>query len=128
LTPARSAALKVLDLLPTPFGAQMDYESVKYYYDTFIDTSSDESDGDTDILKAAATFIHEHNESQLPRHRGLVPGRAANLERNREAGHVQLCNDYFHPTEAVFKAQFRRRFRMSRKVFMNIIEGMRLHD
>jgi hypothetical protein len=26
----------------------MDYESVKYYYDTFIDTSSDESDGDTD--------------------------------------------------------------------------------
>jgi hypothetical protein len=106
----------------------MDYESVKYYYDTFIDTSSDESDGDTDILMAAATFIHEHNESQLPRHRGSVPGRAPNLERNREAGHVQLYNDYFHPTEAVFKAQFRRRFRMSRKVFMNIIEGVRLHD
>jgi hypothetical protein len=53
----------------------MDYESVKYYYDTFIDTSSDESDGDTDILMAAATFIHEHNESQLTRHRGSVPGR-----------------------------------------------------
>jgi hypothetical protein len=57
-----------------------------------------------------------------------VPGQAANLDRNRENGHGQLYVDYFHPETALYRNYFRRRFWMSRKLFGQIIEGVRLHD
>uniref|UniRef100_A0A0D3BVT6 DDE Tnp4 domain-containing protein n=1 Tax=Brassica oleracea var. oleracea TaxID=109376 RepID=A0A0D3BVT6_BRAOL len=48
----------------------------------------------------------------------------AYIERNREAGHNRLSNDYFteNPTyEAHF---FRRRFRMNKELFMRIVYGL----
>jgi hypothetical protein len=46
-----------------------------------------------------------------------VPGRATNLDRNRENGHVQLYADYFHLETALYRNYFWSRFRMSRKLF-----------
>jgi hypothetical protein len=57
-----------------------------------------------------------------------MKGRATNLDRNWENGHVQLHADYFHPETALYRNYFRRRFWMSRKLFGQIIEGVRLHD
>jgi hypothetical protein len=57
-----------------------------------------------------------------------VSGQAANLDRNREAGHVHLYADYFHLEEALYRNYFWRRFRMSMKLFGRIIEGVCLHD
>jgi hypothetical protein len=39
----------------------------------------------------------------MPQWKGSMAGRATNLERNREAGHVQLYTDYFHPEGVVPK-------------------------
>jgi hypothetical protein len=35
-----------------------------------------------------------------------VKGRAANLDRNRENGHVHLYADYFHPETALYRNYF----------------------
>jgi hypothetical protein len=57
-----------------------------------------------------------------------VKGRAANLDRNQENGHVRLYADYFHPETVLYQNYFWRRFRMSRKLFGRIIEGVRVYD
>jgi hypothetical protein len=79
-------------------------------------------------MVACATILNEENENYMPQWRGSMPGRAANLDHNREAGPVQLYADYFHPELALYRNYFWRCFRMSRKVFGRIIEGVRLHD
>jgi hypothetical protein len=64
-----------------------------FYHHFIISSSDDESDCDTDILMASTTFINEHNESQLPKFRGLTKPRKANLKRNRLGGHLRYLLD-----------------------------------
>ncbi|XP_013632485.1 PREDICTED: uncharacterized protein LOC106337935 [Brassica oleracea var. oleracea] len=45
----------------------------------------------------------------------------AYIERNREAGHNRLCNDYFSEDPTFSAHLFRRRFRMNKAVFMRIV-------
>ncbi|XP_048613423.1 uncharacterized protein LOC106383986 [Brassica napus] len=42
------------------------------------------------------------------------------IERDREGGHTRLVNDYFREN-ATYSAQFRRRFRMNKGLFMRIV-------
>ena len=50
--------------------------------------------------------------------------KRAYIERNREAGHNRLWNDYFSE-EATFSTHlFRRRFRMSKELFMRIVHAL----
>uniref|UniRef100_A0A0D3CX87 TF-B3 domain-containing protein n=1 Tax=Brassica oleracea var. oleracea TaxID=109376 RepID=A0A0D3CX87_BRAOL len=42
------------------------------------------------------------------------------IERDREGGHTRLVNDYFREN-ATYSAQFRRRFRMNKSLFMRIV-------
>ena len=46
--------------------------------------------------------------------------RRAYVERYREGGHNRLWNDYFS-VDATYSAQFRRRFRMNKDLFMRIV-------
>uniref|UniRef100_A0A0D3BFF4 DDE Tnp4 domain-containing protein n=1 Tax=Brassica oleracea var. oleracea TaxID=109376 RepID=A0A0D3BFF4_BRAOL len=46
--------------------------------------------------------------------------RRAYVERYREGGHSRLWNDYFSE-DATYSAQFRRRFRMNKDLFMRIV-------
>jgi hypothetical protein len=98
------------------------------FYKTIIEPSSDEeSDDDTELMMAVAMLLHDH--TSRPVYRGSVKGRKANVKRNREKVHYQLYRDYFHPTNPIFDAQrFRRRYRMSRKLFLRILNGVRVHD
>jgi hypothetical protein len=93
-----------------------------------IDSSSDqESDDDSELMMAATMLLHEHNTRPL--HSGSVKGRKAKVKRNREEGHYQLYRDYFHPTKPMFDVQtFSRRYRMSRKLFMTILNGVKPYD
>ena len=59
---------------------------------------------------------------------GTVPGRAPNLNHNRERGHALLYADYFANTPLFKPDKFRRRFRMARHVFNRIREGVVAHD
>ena len=98
--------------------------SNEFFYSHFTDTSDDSVDDDTDILVAAATLVHNFNETELSKHVGSVVGRAPALNRDRECGHWQLWKDYFHPIKPTYPTIiFRRRFRMAKYLFMRILEG-----
>ncbi|KAE9306054.1 hypothetical protein PR003_g21332 [Phytophthora rubi] len=55
---------------------------------------------------------------------GSVPGRAANVDRDREAGHARLIADYFAPNPVYNSRLFRRRFRMPPAMFDIVLEGV----
>jgi hypothetical protein len=60
----------------------------EFFYTHIFDESDTDSDNDANLVVAVANVLHEENEASLPQWRGSVPGRAANLDRNREVGHV----------------------------------------
>ncbi|XP_073362450.1 uncharacterized protein [Aegilops tauschii subsp. strangulata] len=99
----------------------------EFFFHHFI-CSSDDSSSDDEELVVAALVVHDHIQRQLPRYRGSVPGRAPNLNRNRERGHALLYDDYFSNTPLFKPDKFRRRFRMERHVFNHIREGVVAHD
>jgi hypothetical protein len=82
-----------------------------FFYTYFLKNWSDsEFDDDSDLMVAVASILNQENEVYMPQWRGSMPGQAANLDRNREAGHVQLYANYFHPESALYRNYFRHRF------------------
>jgi hypothetical protein len=81
-----------------------------FYTHFFKDWPDSEFDDDADLMVAVASILHEENETYMPQWRGSMLGRAANLHRNWEAGHVQLYADYFYSesrcTETIFNIVF----------------------
>jgi hypothetical protein len=78
-------------------------------------------------MMAAAMLLQEH--TSRPVYRCSVKGRKPNIKRNHEKGYYQLYRNYFHPTHPIFDAQrFRRCYGMSRKLFLTILNGVRVHD
>jgi hypothetical protein len=67
-------------------------------------------------------------DTPVKKHGWSRPGRAANLERDRESGHNRLCADYFSTTPTHDAAAFRRRYRMRRGLFLRILEGVTAYD
>ncbi|KAK1664178.1 hypothetical protein QYE76_052337 [Lolium multiflorum] len=111
---------------------QMDiWHMVEKFRAEVVDSSSDEeSDQSTQTLATtAASMIHEFTSNPGPVHRGSVKGRSKNLPRNRVEGQLRLHKDYFHLTNPVFSENlFRRRYRMSRDLFLVILRGVRNYD
>ncbi|XP_058771943.1 uncharacterized protein LOC131645627 [Vicia villosa] len=54
--------------------------------------------------------------------------RRSVIDRNREEGHIRLFNNYFSENPVYTDAQFRRRFRMHRHLFLRIVETLRNYD
>lgn len=76
-------------------------------------------------MVAAASVLHEHHDKQMPVYRGSTMGRQGNIKRNQVGGHVRLYNDYFHHIDLVYKEHmFQQRYRMSRDIFMDILQGV----
>ncbi|XP_058783356.1 uncharacterized protein LOC131658036 [Vicia villosa] len=54
--------------------------------------------------------------------------RRSVIDRNHEEWHIRLFNDYFSENPVYTDAQFRRRFRMHRHLFLRIVEALGNHD
>ncbi|KAK6120693.1 hypothetical protein DH2020_045567 [Rehmannia glutinosa] len=67
-----------------------------------------------------------HQESET-NHRGSIPGHVV-VNRDREIADRNLFNDYFAENPRYDEATFRRRFRMSRSLFLRIAGAVRNHD
>ena len=67
------------------------------------------------------------DEDEQPLHRGSIPSHIA-INRGREAGHVRLWNDYFSANPTCGEDLFRRHFRMSRDLFLCIVDAVKDHD
>ncbi|KAK1605723.1 hypothetical protein QYE76_029396 [Lolium multiflorum] len=107
------------------------WHMVEKFRAEIVDSSSDdESDQSAQTLATtAASMIHEFTSNPGPQHRGSVKGRSKNQSRNRMAGQARLHKDYFHLTNPIFPEKlFRRRYRMSRDMFLVIIRGVRNYD
>ncbi|XP_042404845.1 uncharacterized protein LOC121995074 [Zingiber officinale] len=50
------------------------------------------------------------------------------VQRNREAGHERLVNDYFSITPVYHDEIFRRRFRMRKELFLHIVNALENHS
>jgi hypothetical protein len=103
-------------------------KSIQTFYKNVIESSFDEeADDDTELMMAAAMLLHEH--TSRPVFRGSIKGRKPNVKRKSKRGHYKFYRDYFHPTRPIFDAhRFRCRYRMSRKLFLTILNGVRAHD
>ena len=76
------------------------------------ESSSDSSDDDDDLI--IEEFFPELLAQQniVTKRGGSLPGRRANLPRDRMLGHTRLMNDYFCDDAVYNERLFRRRFRM----------------
>lgn len=61
-------------------------------------------------------------------HGGSRPGRRENLVRKSEKGVEDLWNDYFAKVPTYGEMVFRRRYRMSSRLFNRILEAVCAHD
>ena len=66
-------------------------------------------------------------ENNKPSHRGSVPGRRC-IYRNREDVERNLWVDYFTENPRCNESMFRRQFRMSRSLFIHIVDAVKGHD
>jgi hypothetical protein len=89
----------------------------------FFDDSSSDDDDDLEMVTALyADFV----SSKRPKHGGSVPGHAL-VHRRKQAGHDRLMADYFVDEPIFGPATFRRRFRMSRDLFLRIANAVEAH-
>jgi hypothetical protein len=85
----------------------------------------DESDDDALILSLIAH--DEQEQRRKKRRRGSVPGREV-VYRGIHAGNLRIVVDYFADVPVYNDKIFRRRFRMSRNLFLRIVNGVEAHD
>ena len=86
----------------------------------------DNNDIEDQLIQEALQYLIQLTED-TPKRGGSVPGRRY-VNRNRAAGHERLFNDYFSDDPVYTDQQFRRRFRMKRDLFLEIVEAVRLKD
>jgi hypothetical protein len=67
-------------------------------------------------------------EKAIGRRGGSAPGRRKCKPRQRMEGYCILYADYFADSPLHGEAVFRRRFRMSRKLFLKIVYALREYD
>ena len=63
--------------------------------------------------------------NEKPRRGGSVPGQVKAKNRHRLQGYCMLYSDYFPDAPLHGERTFRRRYRMSRKLFLRIVNSIR---
>ncbi|EAY72993.1 hypothetical protein OsI_00866 [Oryza sativa Indica Group] len=84
------------------------------------------SDDDDYYIVAALLTDIEHKRTKRKR-RGSVPAREI-IHRDRFAGNLRIVADYFADPPVYNAKLFRRRFRMSRELFLRIVASVEAHD
>jgi hypothetical protein len=96
-------------------------------------SDSDISDGDFDrfaaiLVEWTALEGEEMEFEPESTHGGSRIGKKPNIDRNHLVAHEQLWKDYFSDNPTYTPQQFRRRYRMSKRLFYRIQETLRDHD
>ena len=86
----------------------------------------EEDNDDLHMLYAATRRSEGFSHGRIRRHRGSVPGHRM-INRDRVEGHERLYRDYFS-TPCVYESFFRMRFRMSRPLFLRIVNEVEQYD
>jgi len=84
------------------------------------DSSSDE---DYDV---AAIMLADLAKNEQPKHSGSVQGHEV-VRRNKQKGDAKLFDDYFAEEHVFGPVTFRRRFRMSKELFLRIAGAVEAH-
>ncbi|XP_048600198.1 putative nuclease HARBI1 isoform X1 [Brassica napus] len=84
-------------------------------------SSSDEVDEALEEIvdQVVDNFIHSMVDVQANK-----PKRRVYIERDRERGHNQLCNDYFKENPTYQPEMFMRHFRMNKPLFLRIVDRL----
>jgi hypothetical protein len=90
-----------------------------------VEEVDDEFDHILDLMMGE--YRKRKNEEQRKRRRGSVFGHEV-YDRSRGEHDLKLFNEYFAERPTYLEKYFRRRFRMSRPLFMRIAEGVKQHD
>ena len=96
------------------------------FYDAF------DFDDDTHVLafQVAIDAVAEeesNNQGRRTRYRGSILGHNI-VNCNRKEGELRIYNDYFAENPKFTETQFRRRFRMSRHLFLWIANAVEAHN
>ncbi|XP_004516970.1 uncharacterized protein, partial [Cicer arietinum] len=102
----------------------MDPNNSKELNKFFWELIEDEFVDNTDEELLMSMFERQQQSNSSTRHMR----RRTVIHRNREEGHTRLYNDYFSENPIYTSAQFRRRFRMHRHVFLRIVTTLGNHD
>ena len=86
----------------------------------------EEDNDDLDMLYAATKRSEGFSQGRIRRHCGSVPGHKM-VNRDRVEGHERLYRDYF-ATPCMYESFFRRRFRMSRPLFLRIVNEVEQYN
>ena len=78
------------------------------------------------MLYAATRRSEGFSQGEIRRHCGSVPGHIM-VNRDRVEVHERLYHDYF-ATPCVYESFFRMRFRMSRPLFLRIVNEVEQYD
>ena len=71
--------------------------------------------------------FHLRQQNNRVTHGGSIPGHVV-INRDRENADRNLFNDYFSQTPRYNDGMFRRRYRMSRSLFLRIVDAVKSHD
>ena len=94
--------------------------------DLFFDDESDESDDDFEMAAVLIAEMEEMERNKQPKRGGSVQAREV-VHRNKQQGHDKLFEDYFADNPVFGPVTFRRRFRMSKALFLRIAAAVKAH-
>ena len=94
--------------------------------DLFFDDESDESDDDFEMAAVLIAEMEEMERNKQPKRGGSVQAREV-VHRNKQQGHDKLFEDYFADNPVFGPVTFRRRFRMSKALFLRIAAAVEAH-
>jgi hypothetical protein len=91
--------------------------------------AEEEDDGDAAILSCVSHLLLANRPPPRKKKRGgSRPGKAANIDRDHAGGHQPLWRDYFMSNPVYSAKLFRRRFRMSRRLFHKVLNAVVSQD
>ncbi|KAL1195754.1 hypothetical protein V5N11_000224 [Cardamine amara subsp. amara] len=79
------------------------------------------------IMANTEFLVSQNQYNSESSHRGSIPGHIV-INRDRENAARNLFNDYFAENPLFPETMFRRRFRMSRPLFLRIQDAVQRHD
>ncbi|XP_042023931.1 putative nuclease HARBI1 [Salvia splendens] len=92
-----------------------------YTYNQFMQDMQRRIDNNNMLIQ----YLRDRQSPQI--YRGSVPGHIV-INRDREGAYARLYNDYFANNPLYNETMFRRRFRMSRPLFLRIVDAVKEHD